>query len=141
MNQTSKNMQSDSCQSRLGNHLQGRLGDLRRLWAAYCSGDGDAGELGTLCEYGLCFDYVPPGTFTDQREGYFRYQLSWGGPSDEFRFFVSLNLSCHRVEYWFLDWFDGAHVVLTGAAEECLLTLWQWFLETGAAGHAAQAAE
>lgn len=141
MNQTAQDMQNGSCKSRIGRHLQARLDDLRRLWNSYCSGDEDGSELGTLSDYGLCFDYVPPGTFTDQREGYFRYQLSWGGPSDEFRFFVSLDLSCHRVEYCFLDWFDGAHIILTGEAEECLLTLWQWFLETGAAEHAVQSAE
>jgi hypothetical protein len=82
---------------------------------------------------GDCFDYVSPGTFNDQREGYFRYQLSWGGPSDEFRFFVNPDLSCHRIEYCFLDWFDGAHRVLQGRNEQLLLELWQWFCEIGSA--------
>ena len=61
---------------------------------------------------GLCFDYVEPNTFTDQKEGYWRWQLSWGGPSDEFRIFVNPDKSVHRIEYWYLDWFDGAHVTL-----------------------------
>jgi len=74
--------------------------------------------LGNLNEYGLGFDYVPPGTFPDQEEGYFRYQLSWGGPSDEFRIYADQinrwQWSIYRIEYWFLDWFDGAHSDLGG---------------------------
>ena len=64
--------------------------------------------------YALAFDYVEPETFPDQPEGYFRYQISWGGPSDEIRFYVNLDGSCHRAEYWFLDWFDGDLIDVTG---------------------------
>jgi len=59
---------------------------------------------------GLCFDYVEKGTFTDQERGYFRYQLSWGGPSDEFRIYVDYDKSIDYIEYWYLDWYDGASV-------------------------------
>jgi len=59
---------------------------------------------------GLGFDYVEPHTFTDQLEGYWRWQFSWGGPSDELRAFVNENKEIHRLEYWFMDWGDGAHV-------------------------------
>ena len=61
---------------------------------------------------GLCFDYVDPNTFTDQREGYWRWQLSWGGPGDEFRIYVNPDKSVHRIEYWYMDWYDGAKVTL-----------------------------
>lgn len=81
-------------------------------------------EYGNLYEYGLSFDYVEPGTFNDQPEGFFRYQISWGGPSDEIRFFVNLNGSVHRAEYWFMDWFDGAKVDVSG--EEVVADLWEW---------------
>jgi len=54
---------------------------------------------------GLCFDRVEAGTFKDQRAGYWRWQLSWGGPSQEFRLFDNGDL-----EFWHLDWFDGACV-------------------------------
>jgi len=60
----------------------------------------------------LGFDYVEPGTFTDQLEGYWRWQLSWGGPGDEFRIYINPDKSVHRIEYWYLDWFDGAKVTL-----------------------------
>ena len=59
-------------------------------------------------EYGLGWDYVEPNTFDDQKIGYHRYQLSWGGPSDEIRFHDT-----GKVEYWYLDWFDGACVDVT----------------------------
>ena len=132
-----------TCESRIENHLRGRLDDIRKLWSAYCDGDEDrhADELGTFPDYGLCFDYVPQGTFNSQKEAYFRYQLSWGGPSDEFRFFVNPDLSCHRVEYWFLDWFDGAHRVLSGADENFLQEIWEWFQEIQAAEAARERAE
>ena len=60
--------------------------------------------------YGLAFDYVEKGTFTDQERGYFRYQLSWGGPSDEFRIYVDQDKQITHIDYWFLDWGDGASV-------------------------------
>tara|TARA_X000000950_G_scaffold43136_3_gene48263 strand:+ start:396 stop:872 length:477 start_codon:yes stop_codon:yes gene_type:complete len=59
-------------------------------------------------EAGLAFDYVEAGTFNDQRAGYYRWQLSYGGPSEELRLFDNGDL-----EYWYLDWFDGACVTVT----------------------------
>ena len=126
---TSRN---NSCELRIDSEFKGRLADLRRLWSAYCEGQEDCGDLGTFTEYGLCFDYVPALTYSDQKEAFFRYQLSWGGPSDEFRFFVDPDLSCHRVEYWFLDWFDGTHRVLSGEDESLLCEIWEWFREIAA---------
>ena len=62
----------------------------------------------SLISYGLSFDYVEPDTFDNQPEGYWRWQLSWGGPSDEYRAYVNEGNRIYRLEYWFLDWFDGA---------------------------------
>ena len=56
----------------------------------------------------LGFDYVEPNTFEHQLEGYWRWQFSWGGPSDELRAYVNENKEIHRLEYWFMDWGDGA---------------------------------
>ena len=61
---------------------------------------------------GLDFSYVSPHTFDKQVEGYWRWQLSWGGPSDELRAFVNENKEIHRLEYWFMDWYDGSEVIL-----------------------------
>ena len=124
-------MSHQSCEERVEAHLESRLDDLRKLWEAYSDGEGDVEDLGNIFEYGLCFDYVPAGTFTDQREGFFCYQLSTGGPGDEFRFYTDATLGCFRVEYWFLDWFDGACRVLAGDEEKLLLEIWNWFKDGG----------
>lgn len=93
-----------TCEDRIDARLAGRLVDVARLWQAYCNGDDEGPEdLGHLYDYGLCFDYVEPGTFNDQRYGYWTWQLSCGGPSDEFRLHPG-----GRVEYRFHDWYDGA---------------------------------
>ena len=113
-------METKTCENRIDEALQSRLDDLEKVMKGL-----DQVELGRFEDYGLCFDFVEPDTFDDQREGYFRYQISWGGPSDEFRFFVNLDGSCHRIEYWFLDWFDGAHRVLEGAGEDLMLSCFE----------------
>jgi len=82
-----------SCADQVQEHLEDRLKELHTVEA-------------------LCFDYVDPGTFTGQLEGYWRWQLSWGGPGDEFRIYVNPDKSVHRIEYWYLDWYDGAKVTL-----------------------------
>ena len=56
----------------------------------------------------LSFDYVEPNTFEHQLEGYWRWQFSWGGPSAELRGYVTEHKEIHRLEYWYMDWFDGA---------------------------------
>ncbi len=119
-----------------------------------CQGTGKAGDedgnvlsdyLGNIYEYGLDFGYVAPETFNDQPEGYFRYQLSYGGPSDEFRIYAQkvneYSFSTYRIEYWFLDWFDGAHRTLTGENLEFLKEIFSsFFVDSGTADHQLQAA-
>ena len=61
---------------------------------------------------GLGFDYVEPHTFEHQLEGYWRWQFSWGGPGDELRGYFNEYGELHRLEYWFLDWYDGAKLEL-----------------------------
>ena len=48
-----------------------------------------------LNEYPLCFDYLP-------EEGFFRYQIAWGGPQYEVRFYTN-----GLIEFAYLDWFTG----------------------------------
>jgi hypothetical protein len=154
------NTQQPTCEQRWASHRDSRIEDLRRLWDAYCGRptecpdcegeaaecetcdglgeiapdqDGNVEDLGNIFEYGLSFDYVAPGTFGDQEQGYFRYQLSWGGPSDEFRYYVNPDLTCYRVEYWFLDWWDGHGCALYGDDRALLMELWGWFEECGSA--------
>jgi len=126
-----KVMDGASCKSRIGQHLRNRVRDLRTLWLL-CQDNSEVShpDLGRFDEYGLAFDYVSPGTFKNKR-GYWRYQLSWGGPSDEFRFFTDENLLIIKVEYWFLDWYDGAHITLRGSTRGLLEELWEYWMDCG----------
>ena len=61
--------------------------------------------------YFLGWDFVEPFTFgEDQKAGYWRLQISWGGPSSEYRIYVDSEKAIRKIEYWYLDWFDGANV-------------------------------
>ena len=123
-----------TCEQRVQEHLESRLEDIRTLWQLYYSGDeeGDK-DLGHFHEYGLCFDYVAAGTFKDQDEGYFRYQISYGGPSEEFRFYTDAGMNLHRVEFWFMDWYDGASRTLRGEDYTLLTEIFEFFKEIGSA--------
>ena len=128
-----------TCQERVWSELRKSISDLRKLWKLHCKGDerGDP-ELGTFPDYGLCFDYVAAGTFKNQPHGYFRYQLSWGGPSDEFRFYlddVEDDFDIDRIEYWFLNWGDGAKKILHGSDYELMSEIFEWFKEIGSVEH------
>jgi len=94
-----------SCKERVEQEWESRKEDLQALLEAE---DNYTEELGYLNEYGLCLDFVEAGTFKGQREDFVRYQLSTGGPGDELRFYKN-----NDIEYWFLDWFDGASIDVT----------------------------
>ena len=91
-------------------------------------------DYGPFNEYGLCFDYVPTGTWKDDPEAYWRYQMSWGGPSDEIRFYSSDGKTCYKIEYWFLDWFDGAHLDIK--REKIAQRVWDWLVGAGSVEYA-----
>ena len=119
--------------------MRGRMEDIKRLMLA--ASDMEATEEQRedaeqeLNEYGLAFDYVAPDTFEDQPRGYWRWQISWGGPSDEFRFYGEpLNdwrVHLEEVEYWYLDWFDGA---FCRPSCDDLATLEEWFSQLAECG-------
>lgn len=128
-------MTEKTCADRIQDYWGGVKNDLTRY-----ANDGEVYENGhedgacPFHEYALCFDYVAPKTFTDQREGYWRYQMSWGGPSDEIRFFGGSNGTYYRAEYWFLDWGDGAKLQVTN--EGCIEWLWDQLVDLGAVRNA-----
>jgi hypothetical protein len=97
---------NQKCKLRVKDSYRSRMNDIKTLWKAE---DNETEELGSLNDYGLSIDYVTKGTFSDQRKGYFRYQLSWGGPSEEFRYYADSD----KLEFWLLDWGDGAKVTIT----------------------------
>lgn len=75
-------------------------------------------DMPPFYEYGLDFSYVARGTFKGMDVGYYRYQMSWGGPSDEIRIYKD-----GTIEYVFLDWFVGVGFDVSNEA-------WaQWLVE------------
>lgn len=126
-----------TCAELIDGRLESVANTLRDLWALHCE-DSDAyhDDHGTnMYEYGLSFDYVEGGTEYNPENGYFRYQLSWGGPSDEFRFYADADKRCHYVEYAYLDWFDGATRELTGDDKTLLLEIFDEFFGEGVCEH------
>lgn len=127
-----ENQEKQTCKARVKGQLEGEIATLRKLWEMYKEDPEKYDEEdGNFEEHGLCFDYVAPGTFKRQRRGYFRYQISWGGPASEFRFFCTEGFDLQRVEFWFLDWFDGAKAILKGADYELLAEIFEDFKDGG----------
>jgi len=107
------NEETKRCADLVVGKMNESIDDLRRLYDAWCQGEDyeddaedewDQIDCKSIYNYGLSFDYVEPNTFDEQPLGYWRYQLSYGGPSDEFRY-----VDDGSIEYWYMDWFDGAH--------------------------------
>lgn len=121
-----------TCKERIAKEFRSTMTDIRRMWDNEHKDESERDPNVTpFNEYGLSFDYVAPGTFQGQRRGYFRYQLSWGGPSDEFRYFVDERLKPTRVEYWFMDWFDGAKRILRGDDLALMEEIFEDFTDLG----------
>lgn len=118
---------SKSCRSRWRENKNFRIRELHHLWKGYQQN----GE-GPITEYGLCFDFVP--SSSPASPGYWRWQLSYGGPADEFRFYAdSPHAGCRAVEYVFIDWFDGHSRRLAGRDFALLAEIWQGLFVGGAA--------
>ena len=98
------------CRDLVAVAFEERMRDIKKLYEK-----DDWGELG---EYGLCIDFVEAGTFEKQRAPYVRYQISYGGPSEEFRIYLN-----GEVEFWYLDWFDGAKVNVEGVDKEIIIDI------------------
>jgi len=129
---TTKTDKQPTCKQRWAAEKRSEIATLRKLWSAYCAGDEEVPDLGRFEEHGLSFDYVAPNTFRGQRRGYWRYQISWGGPSDEFRFYSRDESGTpQRITYTFMDWFDGEERTLTGTDRALLLDIFQWFDNCG----------
>lgn len=120
-----------TCEERVEGHLDSRINDIKQLMDAMFKGDEEVVDLGNMYEYGLSFDYVAGDTKYNDGPGYFRYQISWGGPADEFRFFTDPDMYLHKIEYWFLDWWDGARRALYGTDETLMRDVFEWFRECG----------
>lgn len=119
-----------TCREQVQEHKNSRLNDLKIL----LYGDDEAKEreeLPDLWDYGLGFDYVPSNTFGNQPQGYFRFQISWGGPAEEIRFYTDATTTLYKAEFWFLDWWDGAKKILSNEDWEIAKDLFLQFKDVG----------
>ena len=73
-----------------------------------------------LGESVLGFDYVKPETFNNQEQGYWRMQISWGGPSDEVRWYTNNGINFSKTTYAYLDWFDGDEIEIDNEKEDLI---------------------
>lgn len=125
-----------NCEQSVRSRWESRLEDLQAYMGMGDPYEGNE-DLGPFNEYGLSFDYVAPYTFRDQSEGYWRYQISWGGPSEEIRFYGTVideyRCTLHRAEFWLLNWGDGACVNVSSS--KAMRWLFDQFTETGTASH------
>ena len=94
-------MSEMTCEERIDAALESTAEDFIEI---YRMADWDS-----LNEYGLALDKVKPDLLKMNQEerqayegDYIRYQISWGGPSEEIRFYP------HKIEFVFMDWFDSA---------------------------------
>lgn len=95
---------NETCEERIDRNLKSREADFLKFM-----NKRDDDETRTeFWQYGLSFDFVDKKDLSwREKESYYRYQLSWGGPSDEIRFYKN------RVDYVFMDWFDYADKDIT----------------------------
>ena len=74
----------------------------------------DEGDYESLYDYvnqtALSFDKVHKNSKENIDRSYYRLQISWGGPSTEFMAFLNADHDIDYIEYWYLDWFDGASI-------------------------------
>lgn len=81
-----------------------------------------------LRDYGLSFDWK---SGEDGEYGYFEWCLSWGGPADYLRFYVSHGqhggIFCDQVDYSYQDWFDGETRTLRGDNERLCKSIFDSF--------------
>ena len=119
-------MTKTTCADRVLDHWHSRRDDLQEFCNAGPEADYMNPEGYDLYEYALSFDYVEQ---VGKSPGYWRYQMSTGGPQEEIRYYTGKDvpsdgylgdMTC--VEFWLLDWYDGAEVELVG--DDLELALW-----------------
>jgi hypothetical protein len=109
-----------NCNERITEELERVAHTFRRYMENFDVYENGDDEQPPFCEHGLSLDWQEG---DDGEEGFLCYLLSWGGPSDELRFYRD-----GTVEYWFKDWFDGAsRDVSREDWAQWLLDMWQEF--------------
>ena len=84
-----------TCEERIDEYLATVAGEIKEMYKA----DVENGN-GYDPHHALHVDVVVD---ENGKPEYGQYLMSWGGPSDELRFYYN-----GKIEYVFMDWFDGA---------------------------------
>ena len=125
-----------SCADIIPYAMENRLNEMQEMWDVYCGWEKPTDEIteDSFHKYGLSFEYVDEG---DDDNNYFRYQISYGGPSEEIRFYCYKNHFGQWVfseaEFVYMDWtwFDGASEMITGNHLALMKELFDHFNECG----------
>jgi hypothetical protein len=115
-----------TCEDRIDDQLKRTITGIKALKKAMESPDWEGNLEENEIFSVLSTDYVYPHTFNDQEKGYYLIQFSWGGPQDELRLYHNGKYYT-TIEYWFLDWFDGAFRNVT-SNEDILWYVHEWDL-------------
>jgi hypothetical protein len=115
----------DTCETRIGEHLTGRLDDFRGMLKAAEEAQGaDSYEAQDAAEAAM-YEYP----IHVETHKVVTVLLSTGGPHDQFNITLDENGDATRIEYQFSDWFDGASRFLEGdafdTAEQFLRTFYE----------------
>ena len=132
---------NNTCSDRIAQSWANRSEDLREFQNSEELENSEGIYLG---EYALSFDFVAPDTFDNQPYGYWRYQISYGGPTEEIRFLTDYNEEAREqecyfekdvitaVEFAFLDWFDGATMTLEDDDKDLAMWVYEMHRPEGA---------
>ena len=97
------------CSELIEDKLNERIADFKQALKSYEEKGKVVTEDGY--EYEDVIDWIVDyslGVYDDNYYRAKRLELSWGGPQDYFLYFPKLD----RIEYHYLDWYDGASLVL-----------------------------
>lgn len=103
-------IKSKTCEERIMGHFDNHYNEIMKLFRAFQE-DGDD----EIYDFGLEFAYDE-----ENKEGYYRWLLSYGGPSTEFRFYCNPRNEVYKIVYVFMDWFDRADYTLSGDQFEAM---------------------
>lgn len=77
--------------------------DLQEFWDDVAEDDFRESVLTLQSEYGLSWEYVPA---QGKDAGFWRYLFSWGGPSEELRFYTDQLGNVYKTRFVYKDWFE-----------------------------------
>ena len=102
-----------TCSELIEDELKRRIEDFEQALRSYEENNYEKIVTEDGYEYEGVIDWINNYALGYYDDNYYRakrLELSWGGPQDYFLYFPKLD----RIEYHYLDWYDGASLVLDG---------------------------